>query len=290
MERIPVQWWQAFVVFRESADMTEAAARLGLTQPALSKQLKSLQSRLPQPLLRSEGKRRVPTEYGEALYRELRGRFAGLEEDVRDIGLRHAQSAPPRIRIHARREVLDRLIRALRTPTCLVLNEAGHEQIAKAIAERATDIAVDHRAPDSEQWIARPLFQESFEFWIPKSLLARRPSGEGLEILQELPVLAYRERDELLEQAARERRLDPRRLRVAGVTGNYASLREWVRAGRGWAVLPAYLADEEGGCWRLPIPARTLPSREFFAIYRREHAKARWLRETLTEIHAAFKP
>ncbi|MBX3018190.1 MAG: LysR family transcriptional regulator [Bdellovibrionaceae bacterium] len=289
MERIPIQWWQAFVVFRESADMTEAARKLGLTQPALSKQLKSLQSRVGQPLLRGEGKRRVPTEYGEALYVELQKRFAGLEEDVRDVTLRHLQGAPPRVRIHGRREVLDRLIAGLSTKSTLVLHEAGHAEIRKAIEARATDIAIDHLAPDSDQWIARPLFVESFEVWIPKSFLPRRPSEErGWEALQDLPVVAYREHDELLEQAAVARGLDPRRLRISGITGNYQSLREWVRAGRGWAVLPAYLA-EDPGVWRLPIPARTLPSREFFAIYRREHAKARWLRETLTEIQGAFR-
>lgn len=288
MERIPIHLWQAFIVFRESADMTDAARRLGMTQPALSKQLKSLQSRLPQPILRGEGKRRVPTDFGEALYRELRGRFAGLDEDVRDVTLRHAQGAPPRTRIHARREVLDRLIVGLRTESTLVLHEAGHAEILKAIESRTTDIAIDHQVPNSDQWIAKPLFVESFEFWIPKKLVPRRPN-EHLETLQELPALAYREEDELLQQAALGRGLDPRRLRATGITANYQSLRSWVILGRGWAVLPAYLADDDG-VWRLPISQRTLPSREFFAIYRREHAKARWLRETLTEIQAAFRP
>lgn len=270
--------------------MTSAARRLGVTQPALSKQLKSLQARLDSPLLREEGRRLRPTEFGDAMYRQLRPRFVGLDEDVRDVIVRSTSDAPPRLRIAARREILDRLITTLASPAALTLLEAGHAAIHELLESRSTEIAIDYELPDSGQWIAKPLFHERFELWIPKSLLRRPPDEKDWSPLQDLPALAYRERDELLERAVSERNLLPERLRIAGITGNYRSLWSWVRAGRGWAVLPAYLTDDRDGCWRVPIPARSLPAREFFVIYRREHVKNRWLREVLTQMQGAFKP
>lgn len=291
MNHIPIHWLQALVQFHDSGDMQKAATALGITQPALSKQLKSLESRLPLPVLVPQGKRKVLTAYGEELYQQLHPRFHGLEADLRDLAQKHVQGAPPQIRIAARREVLDRLIHGLTATSCLLLKESSHEQILQQIRDRQTDLAISHKAPDTDHWIAKALFRESFQICVPKTLLARQPSDEPwTEALTRLPVVAYRDKDEILEQAALHQKVNPLRLKIVGITANYSSLRDWIWQGRGWGVLPSYLGDPENRCWRLQLPAKALPSREFFAIYRKDQAKARWLNEVLTEIKAAFKP
>ncbi|HEY8272056.1 MAG TPA: LysR family transcriptional regulator [Pseudobdellovibrionaceae bacterium] len=65
MENIPVHLLNAFVVFNESKSIGEAAVRLQITQPALSKQLKQLEERLPNAVFTFSGRKKVLTSLVE---------------------------------------------------------------------------------------------------------------------------------------------------------------------------------------------------------------------------------
>ena len=67
------------VVDRES--FSQAAERLGVTQPAVSLQVRALEERLGQQLLDRSGRRVEPTEAGRRLYRSAR-RMLQLEEQL----------------------------------------------------------------------------------------------------------------------------------------------------------------------------------------------------------------
>src|SRR5206468_970669 len=59
----------AFCAVVERRSFSQAAARLGVTQPAVSLQVRSLEKRLGTQLLDRSGRRVVPTEAGLRLYR-----------------------------------------------------------------------------------------------------------------------------------------------------------------------------------------------------------------------------
>src|SRR2546430_4257087 len=59
----------AFCAVVERKSFSQAAERLGVTQPAVSLQVRSLEKRLGQRLLDRSGRRGEPTEAGLALYR-----------------------------------------------------------------------------------------------------------------------------------------------------------------------------------------------------------------------------
>ena len=67
------------VVERES--FSQAAERLGVTQPAVSLQVRALEERLGQKLLDRSGRRVEPTEAGRRLYRSAQ-RMLQLEEQL----------------------------------------------------------------------------------------------------------------------------------------------------------------------------------------------------------------
>src|SRR5919201_2191789 len=67
------------VVARES--FSQAARRLGVTQPAVSLQVRGLEKRLGQQLLDRSGRRVVPTEAGLRLYRNAQ-RMLALEQQL----------------------------------------------------------------------------------------------------------------------------------------------------------------------------------------------------------------
>jgi DNA-binding transcriptional LysR family regulator len=71
----------AFVAVVEKKSFSQAAARLGVTQPAISLQIRSLEERLGQTLLDRSGRRVEPTEAGLLLYRKAQ-RILKLEEQL----------------------------------------------------------------------------------------------------------------------------------------------------------------------------------------------------------------
>ena len=114
----------AFCEVVERRSFSEAAARLGVTQPAVSQQVRALEQRLGTQLLDRSGRRVEPTEAGLRLYRGAQ-RMLALEEQLleelaraRGAAARHARDR----RVHrARRRSCSRSCSAsssATTPSC----------------------------------------------------------------------------------------------------------------------------------------------------------------------------
>jgi LysR family transcriptional regulator, transcriptional activator of the cysJI operon len=72
---------KAFCIVVEQRSFSQAAERLGVTQPAISLQVRALEKRLGLQLLDRSGRRVEPTEAGARLYRGAQ-RLLALEEDL----------------------------------------------------------------------------------------------------------------------------------------------------------------------------------------------------------------
>jgi DNA-binding transcriptional LysR family regulator len=73
----------AFCAVVERKSFSEAAERLGVTQPAVSQQIRSLEERVGRQLLDRSGRRVEPTEAGNRLYRSAQ-RLLALERQLLD--------------------------------------------------------------------------------------------------------------------------------------------------------------------------------------------------------------
>jgi LysR family transcriptional regulator, transcriptional activator of the cysJI operon len=75
----------AFCTVVELKSFSQAADRLGVTQPAVSLQIRSLEERLGQQLLDRSGRRVEPTEAGQRLYRGAQRLLALEQQLVEDV-------------------------------------------------------------------------------------------------------------------------------------------------------------------------------------------------------------
>src|SRR5919106_2209659 len=71
----------AFCAVVERGSFSQAAERLGVTQPAVSMQIRALEKRLGRQLLDRSGRRVEPTEAGRRPYRSAQ-RMLSLEEQL----------------------------------------------------------------------------------------------------------------------------------------------------------------------------------------------------------------
>ena len=76
----------AFVAVVERRSFSQAAEQLGVTQPAVSLQIRSLEKRLGLQLLDRSGRRVEPTEAGRRLYRSAQRLLAVEEQLLAEIG------------------------------------------------------------------------------------------------------------------------------------------------------------------------------------------------------------
>src|SRR5207244_11409655 len=82
----------AFCAVVERKRLRQGAERLGVTQPAVSLQIRSLEQRLGRQLLDRSGRRVEPTEAGLRLYASAQ-RLLALEEQLLEDGLGDEEGA-----------------------------------------------------------------------------------------------------------------------------------------------------------------------------------------------------
>src|SRR2546430_6048310 len=82
----------AFCAVVERRSFSQAAERLGVTQPAVSLQVRALEKRLGTQLLDRSGRRVEPTEAGQRLYRGPQRLLALEEQVVAEVGLEGAEA------------------------------------------------------------------------------------------------------------------------------------------------------------------------------------------------------
>src|ERR671933_2544296 len=75
----------AFCAVVERKSFSEAAERLGVTQPAVSQQIRALEERLGRRLLDRSGRRVEPTETGLRLYRSAQRVLQAEEQLVEEL-------------------------------------------------------------------------------------------------------------------------------------------------------------------------------------------------------------
>jgi LysR family cyn operon transcriptional activator len=289
VENIPIHLLHAFVRFAEAKNINEAAKTLGITQPALSKQLQLLEAALPGKVFMLSGRKKVLTPFGQALHKQIKDRIGNLQEIVNQAWAMHTDPRQAKIRISARRGVLDRISSKVKFPGSLFFLESSNEQTIASTLGLSTQIGIAHSFPETHDLVAKPLFMENFQLAIPKNFLTQRPAlGNSLFAkLEQIPCIGYKPEDELLQALCRHYGSELRNLHLVRTTENYSSISEMVEAKFGWAILPSYIKAPEKA-WTLPIQSHALPRRQFFLLYQKEFAAIPWFKHLLAEIRTCF--
>ncbi|MER6501674.1 LysR family transcriptional regulator [Streptomyces sp. NPDC001455] len=229
-----------------TGSFSAAARELGCTQPAVSQQMKALESSAGTTLLIRTGREMRLTQAGEALVRHASGILAGLtaaEEEVAAIaGLRAG-----RVRLVSFPSGSSTLVpgalaalRAAHPGTRVSLVEAEPPRSVEMLREGDCDIALAFRygAPGAE-WedlVVRPLLADRLIGLVPEG---HRLSGTGVVTIAELAEESWiagcprcrRQLVEVCEEAGFTPRID-------FATDDYPAVVGLVGAGLGVAVLP----------------------------------------------------
>lgn len=246
-----IETLKAFVTVAEYGSFSLAAQQLHLTQPAVSKRISALETRLNHPLFDRLGREVTLTEAGEALMprarailhdiletersiRELSGEIVGSLRVATShhIGLHHL---PPILREFASNH------REVNLQFEFLDSEQAHEKVLRG----DVDFAVVTLAPELEPPLhGEVIWQDELAFVTATGHPLAQANNLSLELLsQEAAILPDLNTftGRLVQQAFADRGL---KLNVNMATNYLETIKMMVSVGLGWSVLPRTMLDE----------------------------------------------
>jgi DNA-binding transcriptional LysR family regulator len=214
----------AFCAVVERKSFSQAAERLGVTQPAVSLQVRSLEKRLGRQLLDRSGRRVEPTEAGMALYRgaqrmlqlegqlveELEAGDAGEPRGTLQVG---ASTGPGSTVV----PVLLCEFQRANPAVAVSLTISDTQSVVDRVAERELELGVVGAARRHRGVVFEPLFRDEVVLAVPPG---HRFAGGSVTIseLRKEPLIVMQEgagvrqviEDELRHAGTRLRDLEPR--------------------------------------------------------------------------------
>ncbi|HMG49587.1 MAG TPA: LysR family transcriptional regulator [Inquilinus sp.] len=275
----------------QASSFSAAAARLNLTQPAVSLQIRQLEAKLGVRLIERVGRRATPTAAGADLL-AYAGQIEAAVATAVEAMAEHATGAIGRVRLGTGATaciyLLPPVLRALRRrlPSLEIVVSTGNTSgILQLLEENAIDIGLVTLPAPGRAFQVTPLLEEEFLAVVPAEADDLPPEVTPA-VLAHRPVVLY-------EPGGQTRRIVDDWFAAAGISlkpvmalGSVEAIKQLVGAGLGCAVLPgmAVPADET----RLvahPLSPRL--HRQLGLVLRRDKPLTRGLRETIAALQQA---
>jgi len=271
----------------EHGTFSAAAQRAGVSQPAVSLQIRHLEQQLGTKLVERIGRRATPTAAGVELLGCL-GRIEGAVSDMRDAMARFASGSAGRMRIGtgatACTFLLPSTLRRLRAKfpeVEIVVTTGNTSDIVKAVEENRIDIGFVTLPAAGRMLEITPVLRDEFVAIAPRDFLL--PKRITPLSLTSLPVLLFepggntrRIADEWLAKAGRS-------LKPIMSLGSVEAIKALVGAGLGCAIVP-HMAVQNA---KASLTTRSLSPplyRQLAVVVRRDRPQQRALKELIVSL------
>ena len=214
----------AFCAVVERASFSQAAEQLGVTQPAVSLQIRSLEKRLGLQLLDRSGRRVEPTDVGRRLYRSALRLLAQEEQLLAELGEEVEGALTGRLELGASTGPGGTVIPIVlcefqeRHPDVRVaLTVSDTQRIVEQVARRELELGVVGAARRHRGVVFEPFFRDEVVLAVPRghrfadrTISLDELKNEPIVLMQEGAGVRQVIDDELREAGVRLRDLDVR--------------------------------------------------------------------------------
>ena len=277
MKRFNFDLLETLMAVAESANFNEAASKLGISQPAVSFKIKELESQAPLPLFHLEGRRKVLTHYGRALYETSKQGVRSIDQSIEDLNRRYASPALLTLRVGGRTEVLEFVAPLLRFEGKIEMVGMDSTLAVKKLLAHEIDVAVSYLQPDSAEIAAKKLFHSSTYFVAHEKILNKKKLTLSLvkdrEFLLSRPCIVYRSDGHTLVEWLAHTGISFSDLKVSYVAEDWRTVQSFVDRGLGYAIVPVYVKSSSDQVERLELPSQMTKQFTFYALYEKSLKK-----------------
>jgi DNA-binding transcriptional LysR family regulator len=214
----------AFCAVVERRSFSQAAEQLGVTQPAVSLQIRSLEKRLGTQLLDRSGRRVEPTEAGNRLYRSAQRLLAMEEQLLADLGDEAEGELAGRLEIGASTgpggtvlPVVLAEFQQMHPGVHVALAVSDTQHVVEQVARREVELGVVGASRRHRGVVFEPFFRDQVVLAVPrghrfagKTVTLEQLKGEPLVLMQEGAGVRQVIEEELRAAGMRLRDLDVR--------------------------------------------------------------------------------
>ncbi|ODJ63938.1 LysR substrate-binding domain-containing protein [Brochothrix thermosphacta] len=282
-----------FLTLCEELHFSEAAFKIGISQPTLSQQIRVLEGEVGVPLFDRLGKKTVQTEAGLILQRYAIKAIKELEnaqtaiDDLKDAysGTLRVAVLPSDLDYHLT-ELLVAFHRAFPSVHIEVIPSID---IPNKVLLNEVDIGLALVEPTHSQLTARPIFKESYCLFVSKkSHLATRKKIEISE-LADIPLILYPKgfygRD-LIDRWCLTQGI---RVEPIMAPGSSTAIFQLIEAGVGASIQPHKLIEAFEDKDMIAIPIEDAPQRSLAIIYRNDRYLSKAAQRFITELTDYFQ-
>ncbi|GAA1675221.1 LysR family transcriptional regulator [Fodinicola feengrottensis] len=255
--------------------LTRAALELGLSQPTVTSQLRSLEQAVDQPLFTRQARGVVPTAAADDLARRLDGPLDALVGIAAELGRSpalagrtlHLGGPAELVAVRALPALAGTIAAGVAVRTSLGLAD----DLLADLADGRLDLVISTVRPRRRGLHYEPLCDEEFVLVAaPTVLCGLDLAGNRTKALQGLPLLAYAEDLPIIRRWWRHVLGVPPTGRAVLVAPDLRALRAAAAAGIGVTVLPRYLCAEDLTAGRLVeiLPTEDPPINTFYLASR----------------------
>ena len=264
---------EVFCAIIESGSVTGAAARLAMSQPAVSQQIAKLENRLGLTLFIREHGRVRPTETALTLYEEASLAFDGMERvinlarDIRSLDRGVLRVAAP----HSASAVY--LPRALKTlidgrPNLRITVELGtYERILNLVAAREVDIGIAKAPIYSAAIESIPIHESALAAVVRRDHRLATAARAGIRDLAGEPLVMVGRGRPWRDQIDDRFRAAGFAARVAVETQSVESACGFAAEGFGLAIVPQWLGAAVAGPDLVPVPLDIGIAHQFVVVF-----------------------
>ena len=267
----------AFCAVVERRSFSQAAERLGVTQPAVSQQIRALEERLGRTLLDRSGRRVEPTESGALLYRSAQRVLQAEEQMVEELAGYEAGELRGSLSIGASTGPGAHLVPILlcefrreHPAVRIALTVSDTQAVIDAVAERALELGIIGAARRRRGLVFEPVAEDEIVLAVPpRHRFARRRidvaelGDEQLIVMQEGAAMR-----QVIDEKLREVGLRARDLGPTLPLGLQESVKSAVAAGYGVAFISraAIVGELDAGTLAAATVAGFTPTRQIYAV------------------------
>ncbi|KAA2260647.1 LysR family transcriptional regulator [Solihabitans fulvus] len=242
---------RTFLAAHRAGSFTKAARQLGISQPAVTAQIRSLEKTLGKPLFKRVPQGAVPTPVGQELARRIETHVDALEIalqrsiEPQTLGSHTLYVGGPTELVTVR--LLPALADLIRDGLRLRITLGMPDDLLSGLATSKLDLVVSTVRPRRRGIVATPLMDEEFALVaapeIAEQVSAERLAAEGASALEGFPLLAYAESLPVLRHYWLTVFEHPPEVSAAVVVPDLRGVLSAVAAGAGISVLPTYLCS-----------------------------------------------
>lgn len=286
---------RTFVAVYRCGSHSKAAEYLGMTQPAISKQIAALEAKIGKPLFHKNGKQRFKaTKVGENLAHDLTPHIDKIEE-IFSTNKHEGTPMSGSVYMGGLSEFtelyLTDVIASLipQEITFIVQDETGRDW-QLLLENHSLDMAIIPRQCHSPSVGCRELLSEDMVMVVSTSIL----QGLSFEELYDVPYLAHVEREISTPYYLKTMQLEPSAYKRGATVASFRMMRELLLTSESFGIMPRYIANQElkrGTLSAIPLPMTIPPLRLYLAWnnFAIQQARQRFVRDAIFDSISATR-